>query len=115
VDGNDVLAVYETTAEAVARARRGEGPTFIEGKTCRQRAHFEGDTHLYRSQEDKDECKKRDPILRFRKKLVEMGIFTEADADRVHQEVVAEVNEAEKFALESPFPEPKEVLTDVFA
>ena len=115
VDGNDVLAVYETVAEAVARARRGEGPTFIEGKTCRQRGHFEGDTHLYRDQKDKDECKKRDPIPRFKKKLIEMGIFTEADAEKIHKEVVAEVNEAEKFAVESPFPDTKEVLTDVYA
>ena len=115
VDGNDVLAVYETVAEAVARARRGEGPTFIEGKTCRQRGHFEGDTHLYREQKDKDECKKRDPIPRFEKKLIEMGIFTKADAEKIHQEVVAEVNEAEKFAVDSPFPDAKEVLTDVYA
>ncbi len=115
VDGNDVLAVYETVAEAVARARKGEGPTFIEGRTCRQRAHFEGDTHLYRTQEEKDECKKRDPIPRFRKKLVEMGVFTEADAEKIHEEVKAEMDEAVKFALESPFPDPKEVLTDVFA
>jgi TPP-dependent pyruvate/acetoin dehydrogenase alpha subunit len=115
VDGNDVLAVYETVAEAVARARRGEGPTFIEGKTCRQRGHFEGDTHLYREQKDKDECKKRDPIPRFEKKLIEMGVFTKADAEKIHKEVVAEVNEAEKFALDSPFPDAKEVLTDVYA
>jgi len=115
VDGNDVLAVYETVVEAVARARKGEGPTFIEGRTCRQRGHFEGDTHLYQSQEDKDECKEKDPIPRFRKKLVEMKVFTEADADRIHKEVAAEMDEAVKFALESPFPDPKEVLTDVFA
>jgi TPP-dependent pyruvate/acetoin dehydrogenase alpha subunit len=115
VDGNDVLAVYETVAEAVARARRGEGPTFIEGKTCRQRGHFEGDTHLYRDQKNKDECKKRDPIPRFEKKLIEMGVFTKADAEKIHQEVVAEVSEAEKFALDSPFPDAKEVLTDVYA
>jgi TPP-dependent pyruvate/acetoin dehydrogenase alpha subunit len=107
--------VYETVAEAVARARRGEGPTFIEGKTCRQRGHFEGDTHLYREQKDKDECKKRDPIPRFEKKLIEMGVFTKADAEKIHKEVVAEVNEAEKFALDSPFPDAKEVLTDVYA
>lgn len=115
VDGNDVLAVSEIAAEAVARARRGEGPTFIEGKTCRQRAHFEGDTHLYRSQKDKDECKKRDPIPRFEKKLIEMGVLTKAAAEKIQKEVVAEVDEAQKFAMESPFPETKEVLTDVYA
>jgi TPP-dependent pyruvate/acetoin dehydrogenase alpha subunit len=115
VDGNDVLAVYEVVGEAVARARKGEGPTFIEGKTCRHRGHFEGDTHLYRDQKDKDECKKRDPIPRFKKKLIEMGIFTEADAEKIHKAVVAEVDEAEKFAVESPFPDTSEVLTDVYA
>ncbi|MFC1957001.1 thiamine pyrophosphate-dependent dehydrogenase E1 component subunit alpha [Chloroflexota bacterium] len=115
VDGNDVLAVSEIAAEAIARARRGEGPTFIEGKTCRQRGHFEGDTHLYRDQKDKDECKKRDPIPRFEKKLIEMGTFTKADAEKIQKEVVAEVDEAEKFALESPLPEPEELLTDVYA
>jgi len=115
VDGNDVMAVYEVAAEAVARARRGEGPTFIEGRTCRRFGHFQGDAHLYRSQEEKDECMKRDPITRFRKKLIEMKVLTDKEADKIHQEVKAEMDEAVKFALESPFPDPEEVLTDVFA
>jgi pyruvate dehydrogenase E1 component alpha subunit len=115
VDGNDVLAVYEVAAKAVARARKGEGPTFIEGKTCRLRGHFEGDSHLYRSQKEKDECQKRDPIPRFRKHLVEMKVLTDKEADKIHQEVQKEMEEAVKFALDSPFPDPKEVLTDVFA
>lgn len=115
VDGNDVLAVYEAAAEAVRRARHGEGPTFIEGRTCRQRAHFEGDADLYRTQKEKDECKKRDPIPRFQKKLADMGMMTESEAAKVHNEVKDEMDKAVKFALESPFPDVKEVLTDVFA
>jgi len=115
VDGNDVFAVYEVVHEAIARARRGEGPTFIEGKTCRRGGHFEGDTHLYRTQEEKDECKKRDPIPRFRKKLIEMGVLTEQKADKIDQEVAEEMDKATKFAEESPFPEPEEVYTDEFA
>jgi pyruvate dehydrogenase E1 component alpha subunit len=115
VDGNDVLAVYKVAAEAVARARKGEGPTFIEGKTCRRFGHFEGDTHLYRSQKEKDECMKRDPIPRFRKKLIEMKVLTDKEADKIHQEVQKEMEEAVKFALDSPFPDPADVLTDVFA
>lgn len=115
VDGNDVLAVYEVAAEAVARARKGEGPTFIEGKTCRRFGHFQGDTDLYRSQEEKDECMKRDPIPRFGKKLIEMKVLTDKEADKIHQEVQAEIDKAVKFALESPFPDPEEVLTDVYA
>lgn len=115
VDGNDVLAVYKVAAEAVARARKGEGPTFIEGKTCRRFAHYQGDTDLYRTKGEKDECMKRDPIPRFRKKLIEMRKLTEKEADAIQQEVVAEMDEAVKFALESPFPDPEEVLTDVYA
>lgn len=115
VDGNDVLAVYEVAAKAVARARKGEGPTFIEGKTCRLRGHFEGDTHLYRSQKEKDECRKRDPIPRFRKQLIEMKVLTDKEAGKIHQEVQKEMEEAVKFALDSPFPDPEEVVTDVFA
>jgi len=114
VDGNDVLVVYEVVHEAVARARRGEGPTFIEGKTCRQRGHFEGDTHLYRTQEEKDECKRRDPIPRFRKRLIEMGVLTEQEADKIHQDVKENMERAVKFAEESPFPEAEEVYTDEF-
>jgi len=115
VDGNDVLAVYEVAAKAIARARKGEGPTFIEGKTCRHFGHYQGDTHLYRSQLEKDECRKRDPIPRFRKKLVEMKVLTDKAADKIHQEVQQEMDEAVKFALDSPFPDPGDVLTDVFA
>ena len=115
VDGNDVLAVYEVVGKAVANARKGGGPTFIEAKTCRQRAHYEGDTETYRPKEEIDECKKRDPIPRFRKKLVEMGILTEKEADKIHQEALEAIDKAVKFAEESPFPEPEEVLTDVHA
>ena len=115
IDGNDVLAVYEAVHEAIARARRGEGPTFIEGKTCRRAAHYQGDTDLYRTQEEKDECKGRDPIPRFRKKLIEMGVLTEQEADKISEGALEEMDKAVKYAEESPFPDPEEVYTDVFA
>jgi len=115
VDGNDVLAVYEAVGAAVARARKGEGPTFIECKTCRLVGHFEGDTDLYRTKEQKDECKKRDPIPRFRKKLIEMGVLTEKEAGKIHQEALEEIDKAVKFAEESPWPDPEEVLKAVYA
>jgi pyruvate dehydrogenase E1 component alpha subunit len=115
VDGNDVMAVYEAASEAIARARKGGGVTFIEGKTCRQRGHFEGDQQSYRSREQRDRCLELDPIPRFRAKLVEMGAFTGQEAEAIHREVAAEVDEAVKFALESPDPAPEEVLTDVYA
>jgi len=114
VDGNDVLAVYEAVGEAVARARRGEGPTLVEGKTCRHYGHYEGDTQTYRTKQEFEECYKRDPIPRFRKKLVKMGVLTEKEADKIHQEVEEEIDRAVKFAEESPFPEPRETLEDVY-
>jgi len=115
VDGNDVLAVYEAAGEAVARARKGEGPTLVECKTCRHHGHYEGDTDTYRTKEEVDECKKRDPIPRFRKKLVEMGVLTEKEADKIEQEINEEIEEAVKFAEESPLPAPEETLEDVYA
>ncbi len=114
VDGNDVLAVYEAVGEAVARARRGEGPTLVECKTCRYYGHYEGDTQTYRTKQEFEECHKRDPIPRFRKKLVKMGALTEKEADKIHQEVEEEIDRAVKFAEESPLPDPEETLEDVY-
>jgi pyruvate dehydrogenase E1 component alpha subunit len=115
VDGNDVLAVYEAVAEAVARARKGGGPTLVECKTCRHHGHFEGDSMTYRSKAEVEECKKRDPIPRFRKSLAEMGMLTEEEADKIDQEIANEIDAAVKFAEESPLPAPEEALEDVYA
>jgi acetoin:2,6-dichlorophenolindophenol oxidoreductase subunit alpha len=115
VDGTDPVAVYEVVAEAVARARRGDGPTFIEAKTCRWRGHFEGDSQTYRTKEELEDCRRRDPVLRFQRRLIEIGIISEIEAAQIRQEAAAEMDNAEKFAEESPFPEPKELLTDVYA
>ncbi len=115
VDGNDVLAVYEAVWEAVARARKGQGPTLIECKTYRYRGHFEGDPQTYKTKEEAEEWMKKDPIPRFRKRLVEMGVLTEEDAGKIGQEMKAEIEKAVKFAEESPYPAPEEALEDVYA
>jgi len=115
VDGNDVLAVYEATREAVERAREGKGPTLIECKTYRHKGHSRFDPATYRPKEEVEEWLKKDPISRFRARLLETGILTEEEANRIEQEVFAAVEEAVKFALESPYPEPKEALEDVYA
>jgi len=115
VDGNDVMAVYEVVGEAVARARKGEGPTLIECKTYRWHGHFEGDPQTYRTKEEVEEWRKKDPILRFRDKLIEMKILTEKEAREVDQEMLEEVDNAVKYAVESPLPAPEETLEDVFA
>ena len=115
VDGNDVLAVYEAVAEAVGRARRGEGPSLVECKTYRHHGHYEGDTMTYRTDKEVDEWKKRDPLLRFRNKLGEMGVLSKEGAGKIDQEINEEIEQAVKFAQESPLPAPEETLEDVYA
>ncbi|MBA7486987.1 Acetoin:2,6-dichlorophenolindophenol oxidoreductase subunit alpha [subsurface metagenome] len=115
VDGNDVLAVYEAVGEAVARARKGEGPTLVECKTWRWHGHFEGDAQTYKTKEEIEDWMKKDPIPRFRKQLIETGVFTQQDADKIDQAMNEEIEKAVKFAEESPLPAPEETLEDVYA
>ena len=116
VDGQDVLAVYEATREAVERARRGEGPTLIEARTYRFRGHFEGDPQIYRSKEEVEWwMNNKDPIKIFEKYLLERGIATREELDAIWKRVSNEMEEAVKFAEESPYPSPEELYDDVFA
>lgn len=115
VDGNDVLAVYETVGEAVARARKGEGPTIVECKTYRWHGHYIGDPETYKPKEEVEEWKKKDPIPRFRKYLIENKILSEEGTNKIDLEMNEEIDQAVKFADESPFPEPEETLEDVYA
>ena len=114
VDGNDVMAVYEAAREAVQRARSGKGPTLMECKTYRHKGHSRFDPAAYRPKEEVEEWLKRDPIIRFRARFLEMKTITEEEADKIEQEVVAAVDDAVKFALESPYPEPEEALEHVY-
>jgi len=115
VDGNDVLAVYEAAGKAVERARKGEGPTLIECKTYRHKGHSRFDPAAYRPKEEVEAWLKRDPIQRFKNKLSELGVLTKAETDAIEREVAVKIEEAVKFALESPYPEPEEALEDVYA
>jgi len=114
VDGNDVLAVYEVVGEAVDRARRGEGPTLIEAKTMRMRGHYEGDPEIYRSKEEVEEWKKKDPLDRFTKKLLDDRTLTPADIEKRKAQFAREIEEAVAFAKQAPFPDAGEVTSDVF-
>jgi len=116
VDGNDVLAVYEAAAHAVARARAGDGPTFIEAKTYRWREHVgpNFDVELgYRTQAELDAWMARDPLLRHARILETSGVFTAAERLALDREVEAEVADAVRFAKASPFPEPAALYADV--
>lgn len=115
VDGYDPLAVYEVTQEAVERARRGEGPTFIEAMTYRLFGHMVGDNEPYRTKKEVAEWREKDPINTFPQRLIDEFGFTEADIEAIKAEVEAEMAEISQFALNSPWPDASEVATDVFA
>lgn len=115
VDGNDVLAVYEAVSEAAARARKGDGPTIVETMTYRHHGHFEGDPCNYQPDAEMAKWKAKDPIVLFRKKLIEMGTASEDELKKVEQEIADEIEAAVKFAEESPTPAPEETLEDVYA
>lgn len=115
VSENDPVAVYEVMGEAIARARRGEGPSLIEVKTDRLWGHFEGDADAYRSEEFKTEMNDRDPIVVFGGRLIDQGVLTQSDIDEVKERMHAEVESAIQFAMNSPYPAPESALEDVFA
>ncbi|HZG86371.1 thiamine pyrophosphate-dependent dehydrogenase E1 component subunit alpha [Paenibacillus sp.] len=115
VDGKDVLAVYQAAQEAVERARRGEGPTLIECVTYRNYGHFEGDAQKYKKEEDKKaHLSEKDAIGKFRAYLIGEQLLTAEELDRMEASVDEAVEKAIAFAEESPFPEPSELLTDVY-
>lgn len=114
VDGMDVLAVYEAARVAIERARRGEGPSLLDCKTYRYYGHFEGDPMVYRSKEEMDEWRRRDPIQLFKEKLIRMGVATEHELETLREKALKEVEEAVSRAEEDPYPEPSEAYTDVF-
>lgn len=115
VDGNDAVAVYEAVGEAVARARAGGGPSLVELKTYRLRGHAEGDPMRYRSRAEAEEWRRKDPIDRLEKRLLEAGALTEDQVAAIKAEAAAEVAEAERFADQSPWPDPREAYQDVYA
>jgi pyruvate dehydrogenase E1 component alpha subunit len=102
VDGNDVIAFYEVAYDAIKRAREGDGPSFIEGKTYRLRGHFEGDPQQYRTKKEVEEARKKEPIGRYREALLKMGVLSKGDAERYEKETTAEIEEALEYALSLP-------------
>jgi TPP-dependent pyruvate/acetoin dehydrogenase alpha subunit len=115
IDGNDVLAVHDAAARAVERARRGEGPSLIEAHTIRWVGHFEGDAQAYRTKDEVEEGRRRDPIERLAVHLRARGLLDAAHERRLRDAVAAEIEDAIVFAEESPLPQPEEALTDLFA
>ena len=114
-DGMDVLAVEAAARQAADSVRIGNGPFLLELRTYRFRAHSMADPDLYRTKEEIEEWKKRDPILLFESRLRNWGMLTEADLARIEQEVGAEMDSAVQFAEMSLFEPVEELLKDVCA
>lgn len=115
VDGNDLAAVYSVTAEAVSRARGGGGPTLIEAKTYRWRGHYEGDAQGYRTKDEIDTWRKKDPVERSRREAMKSELLDEQSWELMVEEAKRIVDEAIEFARESPWPNPDDLMAHLYA
>jgi len=114
VDGMDVLAVREAGKQALARARKGEGPTLLEMKTYRYRGHSMSDPAKYRTREEVDEVRThRDPIEHVKALLIDQGHADEESLKEIDREIRVIVTASAEFAQESPEPDPSELMTDI--
>ncbi len=116
VDGNDILAVYRTTKEAVDKARKGGGPTLIEAVTYRMGPHSSSDDpKKYRTEQELEEWQKRDPIIRFRRYLEKKRIWSETDEKKAQEDANKQIDEAVAYAEKLPKPALETLFTDVYA
>lgn len=115
VDGNDLPAVAAAAQRAVERARAGDGPTLLECKTYRIRGHSKSDRNLYRTKEEIEAWRSRDPIARFAGELLDAGRLDAAALARIEREAQAAIDAALEFAKSSPPPDPAHLTHDVYA
>lgn len=114
VDGNDVLAVNAAAARAIRRARDGEGPTILELKTYRRGGHSRNDACGYRPKEEEAEWFARDPVVNFRKRILEEGVITEEELQGEEAAIEQMIEDAVEYAKNAPFPADEAVYTNVF-
>jgi TPP-dependent pyruvate/acetoin dehydrogenase alpha subunit len=114
VDGNDVEAVHAVSAEIIEDVRKGKGPYLLECETYRIEGHYYGDAMIYRDKAEVEKWRKKDPILRAEKRLIERGILSEEACRAIEAEVRAEVEEAVAFAEASPEPALDAIFEDIF-
>jgi pyruvate dehydrogenase E1 component alpha subunit len=115
INGNDVLAVYQATQGALARARSGDGPTLIECKTYRWHGHSEHDKAFYRTDEELAMWKSRDPIPTFTTYLQTRNVLTDDKLKAIEERVKATIDDAVEFATNAPDPKPDEAVSDLYA
>ena len=115
VDGFDVLAVYEAATKAVARARRGEGPTLLVTESYRFEGHYAGEPEVYRTRAEVEEHRKLDPIPRFHKYLIDNAKASSDEVNAIDTEVKQEIADAIEFAKVSPPPDPATAKDYIYA
>lgn len=115
VDAMDPVKVAEVAHEAIERARRGDGPTFIEAKTYRFRGHSMSDAEAYRTKDEVAEAKNDDPILLVKNRILENNWATENELEEIENKVKIFIDECENFAEESPFPDTEVMYKYVYS
>jgi pyruvate dehydrogenase E1 component alpha subunit len=115
VDGNDPVATYWAASEAIGRARSGGGPTLVEAMTYRFWGHIFGDNMRYMPAEERKAAMDADPAVRYRRWLIDGGFFSDDELAAIEADIVASIDDAMTFALESPPPGSEELYTDVYA
>lgn len=115
VNGMDVLAVYDAATRAVERARRGAGPTLLECLTYRYRGHSKSDAQRYRTREEVEDWRARDPIVQFQQRLIAEGVLSAKAAEPLAERARAAIDDAVRFAESSPEPDPATLLDGVYA
>jgi TPP-dependent pyruvate/acetoin dehydrogenase alpha subunit len=111
---NDVLEIYEEAGKAVARARKGEGPTLLEIRSDRWYGHYVGDAQKYRGKEAVEKAMAKDTILDFEKYLVKSKVLKKQDIEKIQEEVAAEVEKAVEFARQCPYPDVSEMMDGLY-
>ena len=114
VEGNDVDAVYAACHEAVQRARQGHGPTLVENITYRWKGHSKSDKNLYRTKEEIEDWKHKDPIVKFENRTIEQGVLSRADCDSIAAEIREKTRIAIQEATTAPDSDPAELLSSVY-
>ncbi|MCK9265879.1 thiamine pyrophosphate-dependent enzyme [bacterium] len=115
VDGQDVIAVKDCVKKWVDFAREGNGPSFIVANTYRYYGHSRSDPRAYRTREEEKFWRERDPIKIFSNRMIEQGVLSKEEVVTIEEEVTKSIEEAVDFAINSPFPEPEELYTDLYA
>jgi TPP-dependent pyruvate/acetoin dehydrogenase alpha subunit len=115
INGNDVLAVYQSTQGAIARARAGDGPTLIECKTYRWHGHSEHDKPFYRTTDEEAMWKSRDPLPTFTAYLRNQSVLNDERLLGIEERIRTEIDSAVAFAESSPEPSPEDAVTDMYA